>query len=62
VTEAEGKAKGADLKITYVETSAKLRSNVDLAFHELVRIIRKDSFGDAAAPAPEKKKGMCMVL
>jgi len=62
VTEAEGKAKGADLKVTYVETSAKLRSNVDLAFHELVRIIRKDNTGSVAPPKPEVKKGFCRLL
>uniref|UniRef100_A0A1B6KA13 Ras-like protein 2 n=1 Tax=Graphocephala atropunctata TaxID=36148 RepID=A0A1B6KA13_9HEMI len=29
------------LKIPYIECSAKLRMNVDQAFHELVRIVRK---------------------
>lgn len=29
------------LKTPYIECSAKLRMNVDQAFHELVRIVRK---------------------
>lgn len=28
------------LKVTYMEASAKIRMNVDQAFHELVRVIR----------------------
>jgi len=62
VTMAEGKAKGAALDVTYVETSARERINVDLSFHELVRIIRKDTSGDAVAAPPTKKSGKCIML
>lgn len=41
VSEEEAKKKAETLKVSYVESSAKLRLNVDMAFHELVRNIRK---------------------
>lgn len=47
VTEAEATKKAQSLKVEYVESSAKVRENVDLAFHELVRSIR---FVAAAVP------------
>lgn len=34
------------LKIPYIECSAKVRINVDQAFHELVRIVRKFQFNE----------------
>ena len=37
--EAQGLAR--QLKVPYIECSAKMRMNVDSAFHELVRIIRR---------------------
>ena len=37
--EAQGLAR--QLKVPYIECSAKMRMNVDPAFHELVRIIRR---------------------
>lgn len=40
VSGPEGKSLADNLSIEHVETSAKQRVNVDLAFHELVRIIR----------------------
>ncbi|KAL1447817.1 hypothetical protein WDU94_000589, partial [Cyamophila willieti] len=34
------------LKIPYIECSAKVRINVDQAFHETVRIVRKFQFNE----------------
>lgn len=53
------------LGIPYIECSAKLRINVDQAFHELVRIVRK--FQQAERPYIEdnykrkSKKGCCAL-
>ncbi|BFY97371.1 hypothetical protein BsWGS_00411 [Bradybaena similaris] len=50
VTEEQGLTLAANLKIPYIETSAKDPPlNVDLAFHEVVRVIRR-------LPSPKKKK------
>ena len=40
VTEHEGMNLSQQLRIPYVETSAKNRTNVDKAFHDLIRVIR----------------------
>lgn len=40
VTQEEGQQLARQLKVTYMEASAKIRMNVDQAFHELVRVIR----------------------
>ncbi|GAU98194.1 hypothetical protein RvY_09373 [Ramazzottius varieornatus] len=53
------------LKIPYLECSAKLKLNVDLAFHELVRTVRR--FHAAERPAlhdekVRKKKSKCAIL
>ena len=36
----EGMELGRQLNVKYIEASAKIRMNVDQAFHELVRIVR----------------------
>ena len=36
----EGQEMAKQLKITYIEASAKIRMNVDQAFYELVRKVR----------------------
>ena len=53
-----------NLKIPYVECSAKLRMNVDLSFYELVRLIRKFQASERPPlpPAARKKKSKCSVL
>ncbi|KAI1232591.1 hypothetical protein IHE44_0006419 [Lamprotornis superbus] len=40
VTQEEGQQLARQLKVVYMEASAKIRLNVDQAFHELVRVIR----------------------
>eukprot|EP00049_Salpingoeca_infusionum_P003808 m.71001 g.71001 ORF g.71001 m.71001 type:complete len:195 (+) comp12279_c0_seq1:992-1576(+) len=63
VSNGEGGELAKQLKISHVETSAKQRINVDFAFHELVRIIRKfnqiNSPGDSSK---KSKKGGCTLL
>ncbi|XP_078063516.1 ras-related protein R-Ras2-like [Mustelus asterias] len=41
VTKEEAENLARQLKVTYLEASAKIRLNVDNAFHNLVRAIRK---------------------
>ncbi|XP_065361349.1 ras-like protein 2 [Calliphora vicina] len=53
------------MMIPYIECSAKLRINIDQAFHELVRLVRK--FQIAERPLMEdrsggKRKNRCCVL
>uniref|UniRef100_A0A8D0MFR9 Ras-related protein R-Ras2 n=1 Tax=Sus scrofa TaxID=9823 RepID=A0A8D0MFR9_PIG len=43
VTQEEGQQLARQLKVTYMEASAKIRMNVDQAFHELVRVISKNT-------------------
>uniref|UniRef100_A0A1I8JSE9 small monomeric GTPase n=2 Tax=Macrostomum lignano TaxID=282301 RepID=A0A1I8JSE9_9PLAT len=55
VFEDEGKALASQLKIQYIETSAKDPPfNVDEAFNTIVRIVRNQP--REAAPAKEKKR------
>ncbi|XP_005089752.1 ras-related protein M-Ras [Aplysia californica] len=50
VSEEQGLTLAGQLKVPYIETSAKDPPlNVDLAFHEVVRVIRRQ-------PSPKKKK------
>eukprot|EP00047_Mylnosiga_fluctuans_P001687 m.221466 g.221466 ORF g.221466 m.221466 type:complete len:197 (+) comp10591_c0_seq1:77-667(+) len=65
VSTQDGKELGKSLKIFHLETSAKQRVNVDLAFHELVRIIRKynkDNLPASARPKSKKSAGKCALL
>ncbi|XP_076680182.1 ras-like protein 2 [Andrena cerasifolii] len=52
------------LKIPYIECSAKLRMNVDQAFHELVRIVRKFQLSERPPLKTnyKKNKKKCCVL
>ncbi|KAL3883760.1 hypothetical protein ACJMK2_029992 [Sinanodonta woodiana] len=59
----EGREMARLLKLTYIEASAKLRMNVDQAFYELVRIVRK--FQAKYSPQEKesrKKKRICSIL
>lgn len=53
------------LKIPYIECSAKIRMNVDQAFHELVRIVRKFQLSERPTDKPnyrDKSKKKCTIL
>ncbi|ELK18045.1 Ras-related protein R-Ras2 [Pteropus alecto] len=66
VTQEEGQQLARQLKVIYMEASAKIRMNVDQAFHELVRVI--SSFLQECPPSPEPtrkekdKKGCHCVI
>lgn len=55
ISEEEGRELAAELQIPYIETSAKVPPvNVDIAFHELVRVIRQQ--GQYQQPVKKKRK------
>ncbi|RLW10093.1 hypothetical protein DV515_00002490 [Chloebia gouldiae] len=57
VTQDEGQQLARQLKVTYMEASAKIRLNVDQAFHELVRVIRKFQEQECPpSPEPTRKE------
>ena len=67
VTQEEGQQLTRQLKVTYMEASAEIAMNVDQAFHERVRVIRK--FPDQECPPSaeptrkeEDKKGCHCVI
>src|SRR3990167_8470657 len=63
VTTAEGKDLAKSFGCPIFETSAKARINVEEAFYELVREIRKYSNKNGTATTKtKKKKGNCSVL
>eukprot|EP00054_Salpingoeca_dolichothecata_P003787 m.28451 g.28451 ORF g.28451 m.28451 type:complete len:195 (+) comp14144_c0_seq1:164-748(+) len=62
VSNSEGKDLAKSLKVSYVETSAKQRVNVDLAFQELVRIIRKYNKENMPKTPKKKKGGFCSLM
>ncbi|XP_050454076.1 ras-like protein 2 [Cataglyphis hispanica] len=62
----EAQSIARQLKIPYIECSAKLRMNVDQAFHELVRIVRKFQLSERPPLKPNyknknNKKKCCML-
>merc|ERR1711871_1732508 len=62
VTTAEGQDLAKSFACPFFETSAKSRINVEEAFYDLVREIRKDMGGKDDGKAKKKKKAGCMVL
>lgn len=64
VSQAEIHGLSRQLKIPYIECSAKLRTNVDQAFHELVRIVRRFQLAERPPVKPnyKKNKKKCCVL
>ncbi|CAH1800035.1 unnamed protein product [Owenia fusiformis] len=64
ITHDEGASIARELKIPYIEASAKVRMNVDQAFYDLVRIVRKFQ-ADERPPVKQhrrKKKAKCRIL
>uniref|UniRef100_A0A5F9CMS3 RAS related 2 n=1 Tax=Oryctolagus cuniculus TaxID=9986 RepID=A0A5F9CMS3_RABIT len=61
VTQEEGQQLARQLKVTYMEASAKIRMNVDQAFHELVRVIRKFQEQECP-PSPGKHRSLVVFL
>lgn len=53
-----------ELRIPYIECSAKLRMNVDQSFHELVRIVRKYQASERPLLKPSHKNTgrKCLIL
>lgn len=65
VSVEEAQNMSRQLKIPYIECSAKLRMNVDQAFYELVRIVRKFQLSERPllkANQKNKSKRKCCVL
>ncbi|XP_045352348.1 ras-related protein R-Ras2-like [Leopardus geoffroyi] len=67
VTQEEGQQLTRQLKVTYMEASAKIGMNVDQAFHERVRVVRKFQEQECPpSPEPtrkeEDKKGCHCVI
>ncbi|GCC30254.1 ras-related protein R-Ras2-like [Chiloscyllium punctatum] len=57
VTKEEAESLARQLKVTYLEASAKIRLNVDNAFHSLVRAIRKfQELEGPPSPQPKPSK------
>lgn len=62
VPRSEASAFGASHHVAYFEASAKLRLNVDEAFEQLVRAVRKyqeQELPPSPPSAPRKKDGGC---
>lgn len=63
ITSEEGQEMAKQLKITYIEASAKIRMNVDQAFYELVRKVRQFEFEEGPpVKARSKPKRRCTLL
>ncbi|XP_076467332.1 ras-related protein R-Ras2-like [Babylonia areolata] len=64
VQSLEGQELAKSLKIRYIEASAKNRTNVDAAFYELVRIVRKFQAEERPLLKQDNKKRrhLCTVL
>lgn len=64
VTTAEAQNLSRQLKVPYIECSAKLRMNVDQAFYELVRVVRKFQLSERPPLKPnyESRKRKCSIL
>lgn len=64
VTTAEAQNLSRQLKVPYIECSAKLRMNVDQAFYELVRVVRKFQLSERPPLKPnyENRKRKCCIL
>ncbi|BES93500.1 Ras-like protein [Nesidiocoris tenuis] len=64
VSTAEAQKLSRELRIPYIECSAKHRMNVDQSFHELVRIVRKFQASErpVVKPSHNNQKKKCAIL
>ncbi|OWF52960.1 ras-related protein R-Ras2-like [Mizuhopecten yessoensis] len=64
VSREEGAELAEQLGINYIEASAKVRVNVDQAFYDLVRFIRKFQAEErpAVKPGGDRKRRKCTIL
>uniref|UniRef100_A0A023F5J1 Putative muscle ras oncoprotein n=2 Tax=Triatominae TaxID=70999 RepID=A0A023F5J1_TRIIF len=64
ISQTEAQTLAGELRIPYIECSAKLRMNVDQAFHELVRIVRKFQASErpVLGPAHHTPRRKCIIL
>nr|P38976.1 RecName: Full=Ras-like protein RAS2; Flags: Precursor [Hydra vulgaris]CAA50187.1 RAS2 protein [Hydra vulgaris]prf//2204244A ras 2 gene [Hydra vulgaris] len=62
VSTAEAQELGRKLKVSYLESSAKQRINVDAAFHDLVRAIRNANKASVEPLRKKEKSRRCIVL
>lgn len=64
ISPEEGLELARHLNIKYIEASAKIRMNVDAAFHELVRIVRKFQLEERPPTkfVKKPKKSRCVIL
>lgn len=60
----EAQTLARQLKIPYIECSAKIRMNVDQSFYELVRIVRKFQLAERppAKPSSKNNKNKCIII
>lgn len=56
VWQEEAQSLARQLKIPYIECSAKMRMNVDNAFYELVRVVRKFQLSERPPLKPSYNK------
>ena len=62
VTYGEGESLARQLKCPFFETSAKLRTNIDECFHELVRQIKRLQIEQSKDKLEKPSKGSCCVV
>lgn len=62
VTNAEASDLAKKMKVGYTETSAKLRTNVESSFYDLVRCIRRSNETNDQVIKPNKKRSKCTIL
>lgn len=64
ISQDEAQNASRELRIPYIECSAKLRMNVDQSFHELVRIVRKYQASERPLlkPSHNNPRRKCTIL
>ncbi|XP_014681657.1 PREDICTED: ras-related protein R-Ras2-like [Priapulus caudatus] len=62
VSSEEAQHLAQQLKLPFMECSAKVRMNVDQAFHDLVRIVRRFQAAERPPVKPKPQKRRCTIL